>query len=230
MRNPIRILVVDDDLAERHTLASVLRDVGFRTAGCASGAEAARLSAEFLPDVLVLEMVQGSRVVGPELAQRLHHRHDQLLVFVTRERRIEQRLAAFAVGADDYIMKPYVMDELLARLRALLRRSGRATSSVSQLGELFVDELGHRVTFRGRQINLGPTDFALLVVLARHAGQVLSKQRLLELVWGDESVGENIVEVHVSTLRRGLGPHAGALIRTIRGVGYVLRSEPEARE
>jgi DNA-binding response OmpR family regulator len=121
------------------------------------------------------------------------------------------------------VIKPYVIDELLARLRAMLRRTGRLSSLVTQVGRLVVDEPAHRVMVDGAIVELGPTDFELLAVFARHAGQVLSKSRLLELVWGYEAVDENLVEVHVSILRRRLGEDAADLIHTVRGVGYVLR-------
>jgi two-component system, OmpR family, response regulator len=225
MRHPIRVLVMDDDGDARKRLVLALRGVGYHATGCATGADVVRQAPLFLPDLLVLEMTQGGRLVGPEVARRVPTRRDQLLVFVTRNAHVEHRLAAFEVGADDYVLKPYVMDELLARIRALLRRSGRAASLVTQVGELIVDEPGHRTTFRGAAIDLGPTDFALLAVLARHAGQVLSKARLLELVWGYDTVEENLVEVHVSILRRRLGQPAAALIQTVRGVGYVMRED-----
>jgi two-component system, OmpR family, response regulator len=227
MRHPIRILVVDANSKDRDVLAHALRGVGYHTTGCATGAEAVRLAPILLPDLLMLEMTQGGRLVGPELARRLQTRRDQLLFFVTHDGRVDHRLAAFDVGADDYVVKPYVMDEVLARIRALLRRSGRATSLVTQVGDLIVDEPGHRATFGQVAIDLGPTDFALLAVLARHAGQVLSKARLLELVWGYDTIDENLVEVHVSILRRRLGQPAAALIQTVRGVGYVLRDDQQ---
>jgi DNA-binding response OmpR family regulator len=160
--------------------------------------------------------------------RRLRAERDPLLVFVTRDGRMSDRLAAFDAGADEYVVKPYVMDELLARVRALLRRSGRLASHVSQVGRLVVDEPAHRATFGGGAVDLGPIDFALLAVLARHAGQVLSKTRLLELVWGYDTVAENLVEVHISILRRRLGQPAAGLIQTVRGVGYVLRDEHPA--
>lgn len=113
----------------------------------------------------------------------------------------------------------------MARLRAVLRRSGRMGYAVSQVGRLVVDERAHRVEFAGADIDVGPMDFLLLAVLARHAGQVLSKAKLLDLVWDFEPYDENLVTVRVSLLRQHLGPEAAALVHTVRGVGYVLRDD-----
>jgi two-component system, OmpR family, response regulator len=220
-----RILVVDDEVPARDDAVAVLRAAGYVVAACSSVPVAERVAATFRPDLAVLEMVIRGSVVGPDLARRVKADADPLLLFVTRATGDQDRLAAFDAGADDYVGKPLLHEELLARVHALLRRGGRLTSLVLEVGELVVDESAHRVSFAGREIVLSPIDFSLLAVLARHAGHVLSKARLLEIVWGYDAVDESLVEVHISTMRRRLGPDASQLIQTVRGVGYVLRGD-----
>jgi DNA-binding response OmpR family regulator len=220
-----RILVVDDDVSARDEAVGALRTGGYVVAACGTVPVAERMAVIFRPDLVVLEMVLGGEVVGPDLARQIRADADALLLFVTGATRDQDRLAAFEAGADDYVGKPIPPDELLARAHALLRRGGRLNSVVMEVGGLVVDERAHRVFFAGREISLSPIDFSLLVVLARHHGQVLSKARLLEIVWGYDVVDESLVEVHVSTLRRRLGPDAARLVRTVRGVGYVLRGD-----
>lgn len=223
-----RILVMDDDDKDRGEAVAALRAAGYNTAACRTEDVARSAAAELRPDLCVLEMVLAGRVVGPDLARRFRADGDPLLLFVTHDDSLPDRLAAFAAGADDYIVKPLMTEELVARAHALLRRGGRLSSAVLQVGRLLVDERAHRVTFAGRDIQLGPIDFSLLAVLARHAGQVLSKSRLLELVWGYEAIDESLVEVHVCTTRRRLGPDGARLLQTVRGVGYVVRDDRAA--
>jgi DNA-binding response OmpR family regulator len=219
-----RILVIDHDAGARDLLVRALNDRGYRAATC-EPADAPHAARSFRPDLVVLEMVHPGGFAGEDLALGLHAGSDPLLVFVSSESSVKSRLAAFDVGADDYVTKPYDLDELVARLRAVLRRTGRLGSAVSHVGRLVVDERAHTVTFADTPRELGPTDFALLAVLARHAGQVMGKSKLLRLVWGYDAYNENLVVVRVSILRRRLGPDAAELVHTVRGVGYVLRDD-----
>jgi two-component system OmpR family response regulator len=223
MSGAARILVADDDPVARSALVQALLERGYQTAPAAL-ADAPPVARTFRPDLVVLETA-GARATGDRVARCLQAHSDPLLVFVTGDDRTTTRLAAFQAGADDYVTKPYEVDELLARLRAVLRRSGRLGYAVSHVGRLMVDERAHQVEFAGHPIELSATDFSLLAVLARHAGQVMSKARLLELVWGYDPYDENLVVVRVSLLRRHLGSDAAALIHTVRGVGYVLRDD-----
>ncbi len=225
MRQPVRVLVADGDPADGRRLAGALGEAGYETVVCEGGDEAARRATTFRPDLVMLERRLPGPVDGIDLARRMLAEGGPLVMFVTRDGSLRGRLAGFDAGADDYVVKPYEAAELLARVRAVLRRTGREDSHVRQIGMLVIDEAAHRVVVGERPVQLGPTDFAVLAELARHAGHVLSKRHLLELVWGYDAVEENRVEVHVCILRRRLGPEGAGLIRTVRGLGYVLRHD-----
>jgi DNA-binding response OmpR family regulator len=219
---PARVLVVDDDHAVREAVVRALDAAGYATAACGSPDRAVELAGEHRSDLVVLEMVLDGEVVGLDLGRRLRSQADVLLVFATRHADVDDRLAAFEAGGDDYLVKPFRIEELVLRVRAVLRRTGRSAREAVVAGRLVVDERGRRVLFAGTEVALGARALALLAALARNAGQVVSKARLLDIVWGPEAVDENLVEVQISSLRRRLGPGAVGLIRTVRGVGYML--------
>ena len=145
------------------------------------------------------------------------------MLFLTAADAVEDRLRGFEVGGDDYLVKPFAMAELLARIRALLRRTGRETSATRQVRDLMIDEASRTVHRAGVQVDLTGTEFDLLWALARNPGATLSKVQLLSQVWGFDLYEPNLVEVHVSALRRKLEAHGPRVIHTERGRGYVLR-------
>lgn len=222
--------MVDDDRVVRDAVVGALAAAGHTTEACSSVDEALALAGRFRPDLVVLEMVLGGRMIGLELGRRLRAQVDVLLVFATRDADVDDRLAAFDAGGDDYLVKPFLVEELVMRVRAVLRRAGRLASEPLVVGRLVVDEPARRVAFAEAEVELGARDLALLAALARNAGRVMSKARLLGLVWGPEAVDGNLVEVHISSLRRRLGPGAEGVIRTVRGVGYMLHDDTVDRD
>lgn len=219
-----RILVVEDDRALRDAIAGALRNEGYAVRSTSVLDRANRLIGEFRPDLAVLDVRLPDGSEGFDIARELRSSSDAPIVFVTAAETLEDRLTGFDVGGDDYLVKPFAMPELLARVRVLLRRAGRTTSQALQVGDLVVDELAQSVVRAGQPVDLTPTEFDLLVTFARRPGQVLAKERLLALVWDFDAYDPNLVEVYVSSLRRKLEEHGPRLLHTVRGAGYVLRS------
>ncbi|MGH9038146.1 MAG: response regulator transcription factor [Acidimicrobiia bacterium] len=218
-----RALIVEDDTSIREAVAMALRDEGYDVCAEATGSAALQAAERFRPDVAIVDVRLPPGPDGFVVARSLREASDLPVVFLTAADDLDARLAGFAIGADDYIVKPFSMAELLARLRAVLRRTGRLRSVVWQVGDLIVDE-GARVVERGgAPVELTPTEFQLLATLGRHRGRVLSKVELLSRVWGYEAYDPNLVEVHVSSLRVKLEAGGRRLIHTVRGAGYVLR-------
>ncbi|WP_058853840.1 response regulator transcription factor [Nocardia jinanensis] len=225
------VLVVDDD---EDVLASVergLRLSGFRVSIARDGAAALRSVSEEAPDAIVLDMnmpvLDGAGVVT---ALRAMGNEVPICVLSARSS-VGDRIAGLESGADDYLVKPFVLAELVARIKALLRRrTDTATANggpdVISVGPLQVDTAGYRALLNGREIELTKREFELLSTLARNAGVVLSRERLLELVWGyDFAADTNVVDVFVGYLRRKLETDCTPrLLHTIRGVGFVLRA------
>jgi two-component system OmpR family response regulator len=218
-----RLLVVDDDASLRDLLVAALEREGWLVAAVADATAAEQAFESFQPDLAVLDIHLGGGADGLTLAKRLRQRSELPLIFLTEQTSVEDRLAGFETGADDYLPKPFVLAELVARVKALLRRAGKTSANVLEVGPLKIDESGRRATLGGEALDLTRIEFELLSVLARQAGRVASKAGLLTQVWGFDGYDQNLVEVHVSSLRRKLGVDGKSLIETVRGVGYVLR-------
>jgi two-component system OmpR family response regulator len=220
----LRVLLVEDDPLTREVLSAALVGTGFEVHAEPDGTRVERAAATFKPDIALIDMRLGDGVDGITVARRLKGTDDFPLLFLTSASAIEDVLAAYDVGGDDYIVKPFVMAELVARMRAVLRRTGREGRSVFELGDLRIDADAHSVVRAGQAIELTHREFALLVEMCRHPGMVLSKLQLLTNVWGFEQYDLNVVEVHVSALRRKLEEHGSRVIHTVRNAGYVFRS------
>lgn len=221
-----RVLVVEDDAVLRRCVAEELADAGYLVRAAADGRELAGLVGTFRPDVAVLDvMLPGTS--GLALAEQLRRGGDTAVLFLTARDSIDDRLAGFAAGADDYLVKPFEMVELLARIRAVLRRTGAIVLSAMQVSDLLVDEDAGEVIRAGSPVVVTATELKLLVYLARNKGRLLSKTQILTQVWGYDAYDPNLVEAYISALRRKIEATGPRLIHTVRGVGYRL-SEPVA--
>lgn len=215
-----RLLLVEDDPSLRQAITVSLRRSGYEVQAHADGQEVDAAMGMLRPDLVILDVRLPAGDEGFDLAMRLRSTADVPILFATAADTLADRLRGFAVGGDDYLVKPFAVAELLARVRALLRRAGRLRSQPYQVHDLVVDE-GNRVVYRdGNEIPLTRTEFELLTVLTRDPGRVFSKTQLLSLVWGFDGYDRNLVEVHVSAL------HGRRLIHTERGEGYVVRPSP----
>ncbi len=216
-------MVVEDEPLLREAIAGALADADFTVAAFGDGSAFAERVAAFRPDAAVLDVMLPD-ASGLSLAHQLRSRSDAAIVFVTARDSVPDRLAGFDAGADDYVVKPFVLAELVARLRAVLRRSGRLVSSTMQIGDLVIDEESGDVLRADRPVSLTATELRLLVYLARNRNRVVSKTQILTQVWGYDDYDPNLVETFISTLRRKLDVDAGRIIHTVRGVGYRLGS------
>ncbi|WP_016699652.1 response regulator transcription factor [Actinoalloteichus spitiensis] len=233
----MRILVVDDDRAVRESLRRSLRFNGYQVELAADGQQALAavmgLAPEARPDAMVLDVMM-PRLDGLEVCRRLRGVGDDLPILVLTARdAVSDRVAGLDAGADDYLPKPFALEELLARLRALLRRRGPTNQAedevdVLSFADLELDTATREVRRGERRISLTRTEFALLELFIAHPRRVLTRTRILEEVWGyDFPTSGNALEVYVGYLRRKT--EAGGeprLIHTVRGVGYVLRETP----
>ena len=228
------ILLVDDDALLRRSLSFNLEQAGYRVSAAANAEDALALATRDPPDLILLDIGLPG-IDGLDALQQLRARGDAPVIFVTARRRELDEVLGLELGADDYVTKPFDLDVLLARIKALLRRVERSESGPVQapspviVGDLVLDPGAHTVTLAGRPVALPPREFDLLHTLALAPGQVVSVDALLARVWGAEYEGEpQVVYVHIRWLREKLeaDPHHPRRIVTVRGVGYKL--EPQA--
>ncbi len=220
-----RILIVEDEEPLTLLLRYNLEAEGYAVDVCMNGDEAELKLREALPDLLVLDwMLPG--LSGIELCRRLRARpesRDLPVIMLTARGEESERIRGLSTGADDYVVKPFSVPELIARVRALLRRARpEVISSLLRAGELELDRETHRVHRSGRELHLGPTEFRLLEFLMQSPGRVFSREQLLDAVWGrDVYVDERTVDVHVGRLRKAINRgRQRDPIRTVRGAGY----------
>ncbi|MGI5458026.1 response regulator transcription factor [Streptomyces sp. CA-249302] len=222
------VLVVDDDAAIRRSLERGLRLSGFRVRTADGGHEALAAIRDTPPDVLVLDISMPG-MSGIEVCERLRGDGEDLpVLMLSALDETADRIAGLQAGGDDYLVKPFALQELVLRLRALLRRRPPTGREVLRVAGLVIDPAARTAERDGRQLELTRREFELLEVLARNAGLVLTRDQLLERVWGyDFDVRTDAVDTFVSYLRRKLEADGGTrLVHTVRGVGFVLREEP----
>ena len=226
------VLIVEDEAPLLTLLRYNLEKQGFRVDEAADGQEALLRVAEARPDVMLLDWMLPS-LSGIEVCRQLRRRtetRDLPIIMVTARTEDQDAVRALDIGADDYIAKPFAIEHVIARIRALLRRSGRVASKGSlAYADLAMDQDAHRVTRAGRPLHLGPTEYRLLEFFLQHPGRVFAREQLLDAVWGrDIHVEPRTVDVHIRRLRKAINHGTEIdLIRTVRSAGYALDSEPD---
>ena len=224
-----RLLVVDDEPNIRDLLATSLRFAGFEVFTASTGNEAIREATEHQPDLVVLDVMLPD-MDGFTVTRRLRDRGEQYpILFLTAKDETQDKVAGLTVGGDDYVTKPFSLEEVVARIRAVLRRTHGGTESTVEsalmVGDLRLDEDSHEVHRGDVNIELSPNEFKLLRYLMLNAGRVVSKTQILDHVWDYDWSGEvGIVESYISYLRRKIDVIGDPMIHTKRGIGYVLRA------
>ncbi|MET0189333.1 MAG: response regulator transcription factor [Pseudonocardia sediminis] len=229
--SPIRVLVVDDESTLSDLLSMALRYEGWEVRTAADGLSAVRHARDFRPDAVVLDVMLPD-LDGFEVLRRMRADVPEVpVLFLTARDAVEDRVAGLTAGGDDYVTKPFSLEELVARLRGLLRRAGMAAAKQDgelAVGDLVMDEDGHEVRRGDSPIELTATEFELLRFLMRNPRRVLSKAQILDRVWHYDFGGQsNVVELYVSYLRKKIDAGRSPMIHTVRGAGYVLRPASE---
>ena len=223
----MRVLVVDDEPMLGELLSTALRYEGWHVESVLTGRAAVKTAASLDPDVVVLDVMLPD-MSGFDVLRRLRDARPRVpVLFLTARDAVEDRIAGLTAGGDDYVTKPFSLEEVVARLRALLRRAGAATAEEDArlvVGDLVLDEDSHEVFRGGEEIRLTATEFELLRYFMRNPRRVLSKAQILDRVWHYDFGGQaNIVELYVSYLRRKIDAGRAPMIHTLRGAGYVLK-------
>ena len=223
----VRVLVVDDEVALTDLLSMALRYEGWQIRAVATGSAAVRVAKQFQPDAVILDVMLPD-FDGLEIMRRLRAQDPNLpVLFLTARDAVEDRVAGLTAGGDDYVTKPFSLEELVARIRALLRRAGvgmAKETAVIAVGDLTLDEDSHEVQRGGESISLTATEFELLRFMMRNPRRVLSKAQILDRVWSYDFGGQaNVVELYISYLRKKIDAGRQPMIRTLRGAGYVLK-------
>ncbi|MGB8963526.1 MAG: response regulator transcription factor [Pseudonocardiaceae bacterium] len=223
---PVRVLVVEDEASLAELLTMALRYEGWDVRSASDGLSAVRTAREFGPDLVVLDIMLPD-IDGLEVLRRLRAGAPTLpVLFLTAKDAVEDRIAGLTVGGDDYVTKPFSLEEVMARLRALLRRSGMAVARTPAVvvGDLVLDEDSREVCRDGDIVELTATEFELLRYLMRNPRRVLSKAQILDQVWHYDFGGNsNVVELYISYLRKKVDAGRSPMIHTMRGAGYVLK-------
>ena len=223
-----RILVVDDENSISELIATSLKFVGFDVRTAATGSQALQIAQQFKPHALILDVMLPDQN-GFEVCRQIRSEGQKVgVLFLTAKDSVEDKIAGLTIGGDDYVTKPFSLEELVARLRALLRRTGSTAIAVDdekiRFADLELDEATHEVYRAANLVDLSPTEFLLLRYLMINADRVVSKAQILDHVWQYDFRGDmGIVETYVSYLRKKIDIYEPALIHTVRGVGYRLR-------
>jgi hypothetical protein len=223
----LKVLTVDDEPSLTELLAMAMRYEGWEVTTAATGNDAVRAARAIKPDAIVLDMMLPD-FDGLEVMRRIRtEQPDVPVIFLTAKDGVSDRITGLTAGGDDYVTKPFSLEEVIARLRGLLRRSGATTVQPDTqlvVGDLVLDEDSHEVTRAGQSINLTATEFELLRYLMRNPKRVLSKAQILDRVWNYDFGGQaNVVELYISYLRKKIDAGRAPMIHTMRGAGYVLR-------
>lgn len=223
----IRMLVVDDEKTLSDLVAMALRYEGWDVQTANDGMSAVRAAREFDPDAVVLDVMLPDMTGLDVLARLREHQPHVPVLFLTAKDAVEDRVAGLTAGGDDYVTKPFSLEEVVARLRGLIRRTSAVATtpeSVLRVGDLTLDEDSHEVTRGGEEIVLTATEFELLRYLMRNPKRVLSKAQILDRVWNYDFGGQaNVVELYISYLRKKVDAGRNPMIHTMRGAGYVLK-------